>query len=504
MATISYTSKSVTLDPVSRVEGHLKVEVVVDTVSGTQQVVDARASGTMFRGIEKILVNRNPLDAPDITQRICGVCPVSHAMASTNALETAAKATIPDNARVMRNLVLGANFLQSHILHFYVLCLLDFIDGPNMPPWKPAWASDKRIPASSSSELVGHYVSALDIRRKCHEMGALLGGRLPHPVSFVAGGFTTTPRPERITLFKQYLNEITTFINNVYLTDVNTVALAYKDYFSIGAGHKNLLAYGVFDLDAAGNTKLLRRGRAVNGATTVNTVDTNSITENVTYSWYSDQVNNLNPASGDTVPLDPAGKPSAYSWLKAPRYGALSSRTTRRSRSGATSVPAPYEVGPLARMWINGDYQKGISVLDRHFARANEALKIATAMSNWISQISPSGPVYQQYAVPTSGTGIGWTEAARGALGHWVSISGGKTARYQIVTPTCWNASPKDQNGQRGPIEQALIGTPVTNIGEPVEVVRVIHSFDPCLSCAVHVMRPAQGARIFALGHVPC
>ncbi len=501
MATINVTPVSVTLDPVSRVEGHLRVEAIIDTVNGTPQVVDARASGTMFRGIEKVLVNRNPLDAPDITQRICGVCPVSHAMASTNALESAGRATIPDNARIMRNLVLGANFLQSHILHFYVLCLLDFVSGPDMPPWRPAWAADKRL--GNETGLVANYLTALEIRRKCHEMGALLGGRLPHPVSFVAGGFTTTPRPDRIALFRQYLGEITAFIKNVYLSDVKTISDTYSDYFNIGVGYRNLLAYGVFDLDAAGNSKLLRRGRVANAATAAAAVDTNAITENVTCSWYGDQTNNLNPAAGDTAPLDPATKPDAYSWLKAPRYG-TSSTTRRRHTRGSTGAPVPYEVGPLARMWVNGDYQRGVSVLDRHFARANEALKIATAMNDWLDQIATAGPVYQQYTVPSSGTGIGLTEAPRGALGHWVNISAGKTARYQIVTPTCWNASPKDQNGLRGPIEQALMGTPVMNINEPVEVVRVVHSFDPCLACAVHVMRPAEGARIFALGHVPC
>ncbi len=142
--------------------------------------------------------------------------------------------------------------------------------------------------------------------------------------------------------------------------------------------------------------------------------------------------------------------------------------------------------------------------MHRHFARVNEAIKIAQAMRSWVDQINPSGPVYQPYRIPSSGTGIGLTEAPRGALGHWVNIGGGMTARYQIITPTCWNASPQDANGIHGPIEQALIGTPVSDISAPVEVVRVIHSFDPCLSCAVHVMRPGEGARIFSLGHVPC
>ncbi|MHB1000011.1 MAG: nickel-dependent hydrogenase large subunit [Armatimonadota bacterium] len=470
------------IDPVTRLEGHLKIEVSVDTVDGVQQVVDAWASGTLFRGFESILVNRDPRDAQHITQRICGVCPVSHGMAAVMALDAAAKITIPTNARIMRNLVLASNFIQSHILHFYHLTLPDFIDGPNMPPWQPSWKEDKRFSAAASTTLVNHYVTALDMRRKAHEMGALFGGRLPDPPAFIPGGITTTPRSDRILKFKTYLNELVSFIRNMYIPDAESLASTYDDYYDIGRGWGHLLAYGVFDQDAAGTNKLLRRGRVLNGSYTVQSVDVNNIQERVTNSYYANSTNNLRPSVGMTVPQFP--KTGAYSWLKAPRYTGW-----------------PYETGPLSRMWINGDYRNGISVMDRHLARAYEALKIATAMQTWITQISSTGAYYTPYIPPVTATSYGLTEAPRGALGHWVQITNGKISRYQIITPTCWNASPREVGGQRGPIEKSLIGTPVENINEPVEVVRVIHSYDPCLSCAVHVMRPAEGATIFALGH---
>ncbi|MGE5840443.1 MAG: nickel-dependent hydrogenase large subunit [Deltaproteobacteria bacterium] len=470
---------TITIDPVTRLEGHLKINVEVDQ----DTVNDAWATGTLFRGFETILVNRPPEDAQHITQRICGVCPVPHGLAAVMALDSAYRVTPPANARIMRNLVLGANFIQSHILHFYHLSLPDFVDGPDMPPWQPSWGEDKRFSDSENSSLVQHYVTALEMTRKAHEMGALFGGRMPHPPTYVAGGFTTTPRADRITKFKRYLeSDLLPFIRNIYLKDADQLAKKYPDYFQIGRGCGNLLSFGVFDLDAAGNTRLLKRGRAVNGSRAVQSVDINQITEQVAYSWYADRTNNLRPASGATEPQYPKGQ--AYSWSKAPRYGGV-----------------PYEAGPLARMWVNGDYTNGISVMDRHMARARETLKIAEAMLSWVGQLNAQGPVYTRPSVPSSAISYGLTEAPRGALGHWLNISGGRISRYMVITPTCWNASPRDSSGTPGPIEQALVNTPVDDADEPVEVLRVIHSFDPCLSCAVHVMRPAKGAKVFILNH---
>jgi hydrogenase large subunit len=470
---------TITIDPVTRLEGHLKINVEVEGGA----VVNAWATGTLFRGFENILVNRPPEDAQHITQRICGVCPVPHGMAAVMALDSASGVTPPENARIMRNLVLGANFIQSHILHFYHLSLPDFIDGPSMPPWQPSWGEDKVFDSDETAALMKNYVTALEMTRKAHEMGALFGGRMPHPPTYVAGGFTTTPRPDRITKFKSYLeNDLLPFIQNTYIEDVNLLAGAYPDYFRIGKGPGNLLSFGVFDQDAAGNVKLLKRGRAVNGSKTVRPIDIDLIAEHLTYSWSDVGTGAQRPANGLTRPRYP--KDQAYSWLKAPRYGGL-----------------PYETGPLARMWVNGDYTHGISVMDRHVARAQETLKIAEAMLVWVGQLNAGGPVYTRPSVPSLASSYGLTEAPRGALGHWLTISSGKISRYMVITPTCWNASPRDKNGTLGPIEQALVNTPVGNTEEPVEVLRVIHSFDPCLSCAVHVMRPAKGAKVITLIH---
>jgi hydrogenase large subunit len=379
----------------------------------------------------------------------------------------------------MRNIVLGSNYVQSHILHFYHLALLDFVDGPAMPPWQPSWNVDRRITGSAATALVNNYVTALDYRRQAHEMGALFGGRLPHPPSFIPGGFTTTPRSARITKFRTYIANALNFINNTYLPDVNKIAGYYNDYFNIGRGYGNLLAYGVFDQDATGNTKLLKRGQVLNGSTSVQTVNVGSITEQVTHSWYNDSTNNLPPATGNTVPMYP--KAAGYSWMKAPRYSNV-----------------PYEAGPLARMWVNGDYRRGISVMDRHVARAQEALKVANALQTWVNQLT-NGPVYNPYITPATATSYGLTEAPRGAIGHWLRIANGSIANYQVITPTCWNASPRDTAGALGPLEKALIGVPVRDLTQPMEVLRVIHSFDPCLACAVHVMRPGKQAKIFTV-----
>jgi hydrogenase large subunit len=471
------------VDPVTRIEGHLKVEVTIDNVGGVQKVTDAKCTGTQFRGFENILKGRDPMDAAYLTERICGVCPVSHGMAATKALESAAGLTIPINARIMRNLVLASNFIQSHILHFYLLASLDYITPPASAPWTPSWNVDL-MRNSSLQQIANNFTTAVTMRRKAHEMAAIFGGRMPAPPAFQAGGFTTKPTTAMIDMFNNYLNELTMFINNNYVPDVQLLKSVYSDYSQVGKGPGNLLAYGVFDLDDTSNPgRLLKRGLVYNTApTSVQPVATGSITEQVTYSWYSDTTNNKNPSAGTTVTVDPATKTKAYSWLKAPRYGGK-----------------PMECGPLARMWVNGDYRTGISVMDRHMARALEARKVAVAMDGWLNQLAVGGAVYTNFTTPYSKAGIGLTEAPRGAIGHWLTIassssrspSGGPAiGNYQVITPTCWNASPKDTNGVRGPMEQALIGTPIINAKQPIEVLRVIHSFDPCLSCAVHVMRP--------------
>jgi len=459
---------TITIDPLTRIEGHLAIEVTVEDVEGNQQVVDVRSSGTMFRGFEMILRGRDPLDAPHYTQRICGVCPISHGMASCMNLKDALGVSPPNNGRILRNLVLGANFIMSHILHFYHLAALDYINTTGLidiAPWVPRYVTPDMV---SSRDLVNHYVQALAIRRKAHQMAAIFGGKLPCAPSFVPGGCTEVPTEEKIAAFRTLLDEQRSFISSTYIPDVLTVAGAFPDYYNIGKGCGNLLAYGVFDLNASGTSKLLRRGRYSDGAS--GSVDPAAIIEYLKYSKYTG--GNLNPSVGVTNPS--ANKGGAYSWLKAPRYN-----------------DKVHEVGPLARMWVNGDYRRGISVLDRHAARALEAQKVADAMFGWLGELEVGKPVYAESSTG-SGMGIGLTEAPRGALGHWITIRNRKIDRYQVVTPTNWNASPKDDSDQHGPIEQALIGTPVADLSQPIEILRVVHSFDPCLACSVHMLRPGK------------
>ena len=467
---------TITIDPVTRIEGHLAIEVTVDTVAGQQQVVGAKSAGTMFRGFEIILIGRDPRDAAPYTQRICGVCPVPHAMAACLNLDHAFGVTPPDNGRILRNLVLGANFIDSHLLHFYHLSVLDYINDTtsgllDRAPWLPKYVTPDMIGGSTAATLANHYIAAFGIRRKAHEAGALFGGRLPCVGSFVGGGCTETVTTEKIARFRSLLSDLRDFIDNFYLPDANTLAAAFPNYYDIGRGPGNLLAFGVFDLNASGSSKFLGAGRYTDG--TPGTVDPAQIAEYVNYSWYTDGCGNKNPAQGVTEP--DAEKPAAYSWSKAPRYAGQ-----------------PHELGPLARLWVNNQYTRGISALDRIMARALETKKIADAMDGWLNELTPGAPTYAASTIPPQATAMGLTEAPRGALGHWMDISGSVISRYQVVTPTNWNASPKDHLNQMGPLEAALVGTPVADLSQPVEVLRVVHSFDPCLACAVHLVRPGQ------------
>jgi hydrogenase large subunit len=462
-----------TIDPLTRIEGHLKIEVTVDAVNNVQQVIDAKAQGMMFRGFEQILTGHDPLDAPHLTQRICGVCPVSHGMASSMGLENAAGVTPPENGRILRNLVLGSNFIQSHILHFYHLALLDYLNTTgllDMDPWLPRFVAADMISGTDAQTLAAHYLKALEIRRKAHQMGAIFGGKLPCAPTILPGGCTNRVDTAKISAFRTLLTEIRTFIDTVMLPDLQMVSSYFPQYYQIGTGCGKLLAFGVFNLNASGSTKLLKRG--IYDGQSVQALDTRSITEDVLYSWYKSPTH-LNPSAGKTT--QNTNKKTAYSWIKAPRY-----------------ADGVYEVGPLARMWMTGAYTRGISVMDRLVARVWEANIVADSLDAWLNELAPGASAYTFPAMPTAATGIGLTEAPRGALGHWLTISSKKIKQYQILTPTGWNASPRDDKKRKGAIEQALIGTPVASTDVPVEILRVVHSFDPCLSCAVHMLRPGQ------------
>ena len=462
----------VSIDPITRIEGHLKAEGEVK--NGV--VVDARIHGGMYRGFEQILIGRDPRDASQITQRICGVCPTAHATASSLALDDAFNVKLTKNGRIARNLILGANFLQSHILHFYHLAALDYVNGPDVAPFVPRYAkNDVRLPKDVNDAAVAQYLEALEIRKICHEMVALLGGKMPHVQGVVVGGTTEIPTREALNAYAERFKKVRKFILEKYVPIVYLLAGPYGDLLKTGGGYHNCVAWGVFPIDDAGNT-LLKRGVFTDGKDYP--VDPALIKEFVKYSYFDDSTTGLNPSQGKTIP-DPY-KESAYSFIKAPRYN-----------------NKPHEAGPLARMWVTnpelsktGQEKLGVkkmrdigdaafSILGRHVARAEETAMVAGAMEQWLAEAQPGKETFVPAPIPDSAEGLGLTEAPRGALLHYVNIKNKVIANYQITSATIWNANPMDDMGQRGPMEQALIGVPVPDPENPVNVGRLIRSFDP-------------------------
>lgn len=468
--------QKVIVDPVTRIEGHLKIEVEVEG----NKVVDARTSGTLFRGLELIMRGRDPRDAQQIMQRICGVCPVAHATAGTLALDSAFGIEPPKNGRIIRNLIFGSNFLQSHILHFFHLAALDFVKGPDVPPFTPRPEGDFRLPDAVNKVAVDAYIEALNMRRKCHEMLAIWGGKVPHIQAVVPGGVTEKPDAQKIADFLSRLNEVSAFIDNTYIPIVKAVAGVYPDLWEVGAGCKNMLAYGGFPMeegkDHVKKKKFFPSGIRYGNGTGI-AFDPAKITEEVAYSWYADDTGGTTPNMAVVSP-EPRKK-DAYSWLKSPRYNGQ-----------------PMEVGPLARMWVMeqsdvkalGD--KAFSVLGRHFARAIEAKMVAEEMKKWLLELEIGQPVCTPHEIPNEAQGMGLCEAERGALGHWHKIGHGRTDVLNAVVPTTWNAGPRDGEGQLGPMEQALVGTVVADVNNPVNLVRIVRSMDPCFGCAIHIMTP--------------
>lgn len=501
----------IVIEPVTRIEGHLKIETVVE--GGV--VKEARSSGNLFRGLELILRGRDPRDAQIITQRICGVCPQSHGVAAALNLDSAFGISdkIPNNARIIRNLIQGAHVAQDHVLHFYHLAALDYVDVTDVAkyegrdstlnsvkdfisrgelgPFVPRYEGDYRLPPEVNQQAVAHYIDALEIRRLGHEMVSAFSGKIPHSVGIVPGGVTATPTIDVITSFLWKLRRLQDFINNVYIPDVLAVASAYPDYCEIGVGCRNLLSYGAYDLENGEPDLTLRKRLFRQGTTSADLkagkLDISKITESVKHSWYQSSSSGRHPAQGETKPE--YGKEGAYSWVKAPRYDGK-----------------VYEVGPLARVavtyaygdptmkklvdWALAELKASpsvlFSVMGRHLARALSAKFIADSMDKWLLELKPGEPTFIEYTVPEEGKGAGLTEASRGALGHWIEIKGRKIANYQCVVPTTWNASPRDDNGNPGPIEQAITGTKVKDKNNPFEIVRIVRSFDPCLGCAIH------------------
>ncbi|MCT7469774.1 nickel-dependent hydrogenase large subunit [Aliarcobacter cryaerophilus] len=558
------TKKHLVVDPITRIEGHLRIEAIIDE---NNVITDAYSSSTMFRGIEEILKGRDPRDCGLLAMRICGVCTGTHYQRSIEAVENAFSVTIPKNARLVRNLIQGALYLHDHVVHFYHLHALDWVDitkALEADPKKTVaeaqkWAGLSGQRAWNASEdvyiqvkervqkyikqgrlgifgnaywgsegfkltpeqnLIGlsHYLDALELQRDLAKMMAIFGGKNPHPQSFVVGGVTCVQdikNPARIAEFKQLLKRGRKFIKEAYLPDVYMAGTMYGEEAlnGTGGGLGNYMSYGGFNLDDLPfykSKKLFPAGIVKNkDLSKVYEVDEAKITEDVTHAWYKGNTN-LHPFDGVTEPnytgfgkkenniayLDTQNK---YSWIKSPLYN-----------------DERMEVGPLARMVVgfasNDELIKKyvtnfltnanlpatvlFSTVGRTAARAIESELMADVMMDWVDELAlnaANGDLstwteFDFNTVAKDAKGIGLEEAPRGALGHWVKIKDGKVVNYQTVVPSTWNAAPRDYKGRMGAYEAALIGTKVANVEQPLEILRTIHSFDPCIACAVHLI----------------
>jgi len=553
-------AKRITIDPITRIEGHLRIDVEVDN----NAVSNAWASCTMWRGIEKILRGRDPRDAWLFTQRFCGVCTTVHAMASVRAVEDALKLEVPLNAQYIRNLILIAHALHDHIVHFYQLSALDWVDILQIPkadpdktaklaeslsPWtrnsrqefKAAQDKVKAVAASGqlgiftngywghpamrlSSEVnllaFTHYVQALEYQRKALQVVGILGAKTPHIQNLTVGGVANaidldSPSAlgmDRLEMIKLLLDEVVTFINQVYFVDVCAVAAMYPDWFKIGSGVRNYLAVPDLPLDSRGTSYDLPGGYVMNGNGGVHPFKTasdkefrQSVAEDVTHAYYQGE-RPLHPWVGETEPAFTGWDgDQKYSWVKAPRFQGQ-----------------PMQVGPLAQVLIG--YAQGHpltrkyadlalsqvsaiggihatpdmlhSTLGRHAARAIRAAMLGElAQKHWqllVDNIAKGDlTVHNPPVFGGEAEGVGTHEAPRGTLSHWVVVKDGKIKNYQAVVPSTWNASPRDRSGAHGPYEASLLRTPIARPEEPLEVLRTVHSFDPCMACACHTFDPS-------------
>ncbi|MGB0083658.1 MAG: nickel-dependent hydrogenase large subunit [Terracidiphilus sp.] len=561
----------VVVDPVTRIEGHLRIEAVVE--NGV--ITDAFSAGTMVRGLEKILQGRDPRDAWAITERVCGVCTTVHALASCRSVEDALGISVPPTAEIIRNIMLTTQYVQDHVVHFYHLHALDWVDIVNALKADPTKAAqlaqsfskwDKNTPAYFTEvqdkikafaasglgifangywghpayklppevNLIGvaHYLDALQWQKEIVKIHAVFGGKNPHP-NYLVGGVpcsidvneVAAINMERLNLVSQLISQADEFVNEVYIPDLLAVASFYKDWSKYGGGLHNYLCYGEFPTAGYNHPESFKyaRGAVLNRDLStvlpVNAKDQQEIKEYIAHSWYSYDGGNdvgLHPWAGETnikyagptPPFESLEGFDKYSFLKTPRW-----------KDNAM------EVGPLARLLVSyaaghADVKETVgmvlgklnvpvdalfSTLGRTAARGIDAALAMIWLKEFYGQLMDrvkinevstfNGEKWEPKTWPADAEGVGLVEAPRGALAHWIKIHNGAIDNYQLVVPTTWNGSPRDAKQQRSSFEAALIGTPVAKLDEPVEIIRTIHSFDPCLACAVHLYDP-QGRHL--------
>jgi hydrogenase large subunit len=557
-------SPRIVIDPITRIEGHLRIEVEVKN----GQVTDAYSSGTMVRGFEIILKGRDPRDAWAFAERACGVCTTVHALASVRTVEDALDIIVPPNAELVRNLMFCAHYMQDHVVHFYHLHALDWVDVvsalkadpvktaeiaksiSHWPKSSPNYFSDvqKRLTTFVNSGQLGifanaywghpafklppevnllgtaHYLEALEWQKEIIKVHTIFGGKNPHP-NYLVGGVpcavniddVNALNIERLSYVKSLLDEAKTFIEQVYIPDLLAVASFYKDWGAVGGGLPNYLAYGDLPTNGyrdPGKFKFPRGAILDRDLGKIHEVDGRNpqqIQESIAHSWYAytgGDDSGKHPWDGETKlnytgpkpPYEQLNVEGKYSWLKTPRWNGK-----------------PMEVGPLARLLVayalgRTDVKEVVdgalkqldvpvtalfSTLGRTAARGLETLLIAQWAQEFYADLLSNikngdartfnGEKWEPAMWPAEARGVGLSEAPRGALAHWIVIKDKKIDNYQLVVPSTWNASPRDSHGQRSSYEAALLGTPVANPDQPLEILRTIHSFDPCLACAVHL-----------------
>ncbi|MGA9027186.1 MAG: nickel-dependent hydrogenase large subunit [Steroidobacteraceae bacterium] len=568
------SAQTIVVDPVTRIEGHLRIEAEFDG----QVITRASSSGTMVRGIEIILQGRDPRDAWAFAQRICGVCTLVHGIASVRAVENALSYEIPANAQLIRNLMIGAQFVHDHVMHFYHLHALDWVDVVSALKADPKstsalaqsissyarsspgyfadvqsrvrklvesgqlgifanayWGSPLyQLPPEANLMAVAHYLDALAWQRQIIQLQTIFGGKNPHPnvlvggtpaaISVHAGAGTATTAVNEVGLQKvaELIDQMRMFVDEVYVPDILAIASFYKDWFKkgYGEGTGNFMTYGDFPATGSQDPKtfLVPRGailgRDLSRILEVDVTSQDDIQEFVAHSWYDyrgGKETGLHPFKGETQlnysgpqpPYQHLDTTASYSWIKSPRWKGHA-----------------MEVGPLARilmLYASGHAptraladkslaQLGLpleamfSTMGRTAARAFESKILADAMPGWYGALMANikaGDVrtfneklWEPSTWPRHAQGVGFMEAPRGALGHWIVIDDGRITNYQAVVPSTWNAGPRDPAGVEGPYEAALKGQTIRDPKQPLEILRTVHSFDPCLACAVHVLDP--------------
>jgi len=463
--------KRIMINPITRMSGFMELDVIVDDEG---RVTEAKTKGTMFRGFEQMMVGRSPFDAIYLTQRICGICSTAHSVGASMALEDALGVIPTEQGRYLRDIIHGCEFLQNHIRHFYQYGLPDFVRIPNNNTIYATKQTDYRLPNQVNDVLATHYYDSLPISRLGHELLAVFGGKAPHNHGIFVGGYSTPATVDKLVKAKSILQQIAAFVIEKMIPDVYVLAKYYSDYYHIGAGPRNLMTFGVFNDYTELGTLYVGSGIYQEGK--FQAFDREKITEHLDHSWYTGQ-SSYRPF--DTMPEPDMDKPNAYSWVKAPRYD-----------------DHPFEVGPLARLWISGEYRNGISTMDRIIARTLEVNKIIDVITRLLDQIIPDTMVQERWQVPETSQGAGLVDTTRGALGHWLKIDKKQLSFYQIITPSAWDFSASTTDC-KGTAEQSLIGTTIADPDNPVELGRILRSFDPCMSCATHVYRPGHEPRTF-------